>query len=142
MKILTTSTSAQTLRFVPREYVTSATLFLRDDSTNVVTNETVSLTQDGDELVYTASFNLIEGRFYDFNFVVDANLWEQNTLTWDMNFDNWDASQGATLSLYKDKIFCTDQPLDQTEDEYYSVNKNVYVSEDTYDNDYIIIWEK
>jgi len=139
MKILTTSTSAQTLRFVPREYVTSATLFLRDDSTNVVTNETVSLTQDGDELVYTASFNLIEGRFYDFNFVVDANLWEQNTLTWDMNFDNWDASQGATLSLYKDKIFCTDQPLDQTEDEYYSVNKNVYVSEDTYDNDYIII---
>jgi len=142
MKILTTSTSAQTLRFVPREYVTSATLFLRDDSTNVVTNETVSLTQDGDELVYTASFNLIEGRFYDFNFVVDANLWEQNTLTWDMNFDNWDASQGATLSLYKDKIFCTDQPLDQTEDEYYSVNKNVYVSENTYDNDYIIIWEK
>jgi len=139
MKILTTSTSAQTLRFVPREYVTSATLFLRDDSTNVVTNETVSLTQDGDELVYTASFNLIEGRFYDFNFVVDANLWEQNTLTWDMNFDLWNASQGATLSLYKDKIFCTDQPLDQTEDEYYSVNKNVYVSEDTYDNDYIII---
>jgi len=142
MKILTTSTSAQTLRFVPREYVTSATLFLRDDSTNIVTNEIVSLTQDGDELVYTASFNLIEGRFYDFNFVVDANLWEQNTLTWDMNFDNWDASQGATLSLYKDKIFCTDQPLDQTEDEYYSVNKNVYVSENTYDNDYIIIWEK
>jgi len=142
MKILTTSTSAQTLRFVPREYVTSATLFLRDDSTNVVTNETVSLTQDGDELVYTANFNLIEGRFYDFNFVVDANLWEQNTLTWDMNFDLWNASQGATLSLYKDKIFCTDQPLDQTEDEYYSVNKNVYVSEDTYDNDYIIIWEK
>lgn len=139
MKILTTSTSAQTLRFVPREYVTSATLFLRDDSTNVVTNETVSLTQDGDELVYTASFNLIEGRFYDFNFVVDANLWEQNTLTWDMNFDLWNASQGATLSLYKDKIFCTDQPLDQTEDEYYSVNKNVYVSENTYDNDYIII---
>jgi len=139
MKILTTSTSAQTLRFVPREYVTSATLFLRDDSTNVVTNETVSLTQDGDELVYTASFNLIEGRFYDLNFVVDANLWEQNTLTWDMNYDLWNTSQGSTLSLYKDKIFCTDQPLDQTEDEYYSVNKNVYVSENTYDNDYIII---
>lgn len=139
MKILTTSTSAQTLRFVPREYVTSATLFFRDDSTNVTTNQTVSLVQDGDELVYTGSFNLIEGRFYDFNFVIDSNLWEQNTLNWDMNYDLWNASQGAALSLYKDKIFCTDQPLDQTEDEYYSVNKNVYVSEDTYDNDYIII---
>lgn len=139
MKILTTSTDAQTLRFVPREYVTSATLYIRDDSTNVTTNEVVSLVQDGDELVYTASFSLKEGRFYDFDFVVDPNLWEQNTLNWDMNFDKWEDSQGAALSLYKDKIFCTDQTLDQTEDEYYSVNKNEYVTEDTYDNDYIII---
>lgn len=139
MKILTTSTANQTLRFVPREYVTSATLYIRDDSTNVITNEVVSLVQDGDELVYTASFSLKEGRFYDFDFVVDPNLWEQNTLNWDMNFDKWEDSQGAALSLYKDKIFCTDQTLDQTEDEYYSVNKNEYVTEDTYDNDYIII---
>jgi len=139
MKILTTSSSDQTLRFVPREYVTSATLYIRDDSTNETTNEVVDLVQDEDELVYTASFNLIEGRFYDFDFVVDPNLFEQNTLVWELNSDTWDASQGAALSLYKDKIFCTDQNLDQTEDEYYSVNKNEYVTENTHDNDYIII---
>lgn len=139
MKILTTSTDAQSIKFVPREYVASATLYLRDDSTNVETNQTVTLVQSGDELVYTGTFNLVEGRFYDINFVVDPNLWEQDTITWELITDTWDASQGASLSLYKDKIFCTNQTLDQTEDEYYSVNKNQYVTENTYDNDYIII---
>ena len=139
MKILTTSTEEQSIRFTPREYVLSATLYIRDDSTNVVTNETVDFTQEKDELIYTSTFNLIEGRFYDFDFIVDPNLWEQNTLVWELNSDTWDASQGAALSLYKDKVFCTDQNLDQTEDEYYSVNKDEYVTENTHDNDYIII---
>lgn len=139
MKILTTSTSIQSLRFVPREYILSATLFIRDDSTNVQTNETVSLIQDADELVYSASFNLIEGRFYDFDFIVDPNLWEQNTTEWNLNAINWENSQGAELSIFKDKIFCTDQILNQIEDEYYNINKNQYVVQDTNDNDYIII---
>jgi len=139
MKILTTSTSIQSLRFVPREYILSATLFFRDDSTNVQTNETVSLIQDGDELVYSANFNLIEGRFYDFDFIVDPNLWEQNVTEWNLNSINWENSQGAELSIYKDKIFCTDQILNQIEDEYYNINKNQYVVQNTNDNDYIII---
>ena len=139
MKILTTSTSIQSLRFVPREYILSATLFIRDDSTNVQTNETVSLIQDGDELVYSANFNLIEGRFYDFDFIVDPNLWEQNATEWNLNSINWENSQGAELSIYKDKIFCTDQILNQIEDEYYNINKNQYVVQNTNDNDYIII---
>lgn len=139
MKILTTSTSIQSLRFVPREYILSATLFVRDDSTNVQTNETVSLIQDGDELVYSANFNLIEGRFYDFDFIVDPNLWEQNVTEWNLNSINWENSQGAELSIYKDKIFCTDQILNQIEDEYYNINKNQYVVQNTNDNDYIII---
>lgn len=139
MKILTTSTAEQVIRFTPREYVLSATLYLRDASTNVTTDQTVTFTQEKDELIYTGTFNLVEGRFYDFDFVVDPNLWEQNTTVWELNSRFWDASQGAALSLYKDKIFCTDQTLDQTEDDYYSVNKDVYVTENTYDNEYIII---
>lgn len=139
MKILNTSNEVQTINFVPRSYVESATLYIRDDSTNVETSQTVDLVQIGDELQYSGTFNLIEGRYYDFDFIIDRNLWEQNDLSWEFINDNWDASQGARLSLYKDKIFCTDQTLDQTEDEYYSVNKNIYVLENTNDNDYIII---
>jgi hypothetical protein len=139
MKILTTSTESQTISFIPREYILSATLYIRDDSTNITTNQDVTLIQVADELVYTGNFNLIEGRFYDFNFIVDPNLWEQNSILWDFNLDNWENSQGASLSLYKNRIFCTDQVLDQTEDEYYSVNKNQYVTENTFDNEYIII---
>ena len=35
MKILTTSSSAQTIKVIPREYITSGTLSLRNDTTNV-----------------------------------------------------------------------------------------------------------
>jgi len=139
MKILSTSTAEQSIRFTPRDYVQSATLYLRDTSTNVTTDQVVTFTQEKDELIYTGTFELIEGRFYDIDFVVDPNLFEQNAIVWELNSDLWNASQGASLSLYKDKIFCTDQTLDQTEDEYYSVNKDVYVTENTYDNEYIII---
>ena len=34
MKVLTTSANAQTFKVIPREYVTNATLTIRDDSTN------------------------------------------------------------------------------------------------------------
>jgi hypothetical protein len=36
--------------------------------------------------------------------------------------------------IYKDRIFCTDQVIAD-----YTVNKNVYTTENTYNNDYIIL---
>jgi hypothetical protein len=45
----------------------------------------------------------------------------------------------ATNIIYKDKVFCTDQTINQTNNDYYSINKNKFTSEDSYDNEYIII---
>ena len=41
--------------------------------------------------------------------------------------------------IYKDKIFCTNQAINQSNDEYYSVNKDHYISEESSDNEFIII---
>lgn len=115
MKVLTTSTSAQTITFIPREYIDSVTLYLRNESTNTSTTETVSLTHDKGVSTLSNEFSLTEGIYYEFKIL------------------------NGTEVLYYDKIFCTDQTIDQETNNYYSVNKNQYVTEDSYDNDYIII---
>lgn len=138
MKILTTSTGEQTIRIIPRSYPDDVTLILRDDSTNEITTYTLDsmewentdevwnavdlnwndaggyFEEDG-YLVINNQYNLVEGRFYDLTI-----------------------KEGSVV-IYKDKIFCTDQTIDQETNNYYSINENVYTTEDSYDNDYIII---
>ena len=57
MKVLTTSTDAQTIKVIPREYVGTVTLKLRDDSTNEVTTAVVSGITEKNYL--SVSFRLI-----------------------------------------------------------------------------------
>jgi hypothetical protein len=45
----------------------------------------------------------------------------------------------GTDVIYKDKIFCTDQSINQSTNAYYKPNKDVYTTNDTYDNDYIYV---
>lgn len=138
MKILTTSTGEQTIRIIPRSYPDEISLILRDDSTNTETiytveslewennndqwqlanynwNETGGFFEENGYLVINNEYNLVEGRYYDLTIKEGNNV------------------------LYKDKIFCTDQTIDQETDNYYTVNENVYTEETSYDNDYIII---
>lgn len=115
MKHLTTSTDAQTILMIPRSYGSEGTLILRDDSTNEETTEVVSLTKTGEYLSLEHSFSLIEGRFYDFRIEISNDI------------------------VYRDKIFCTDQDINQNVNDYYSVNEGEYTSESSFDNDYIII---
>ena len=75
MKVLKTGTSNQTFTFIPRDYVTTATLILRDDSTNESTSVEATFTKTGDYLSYTGSFDLKEGRFYDLQVPTDRD-WE------------------------------------------------------------------
>ena len=113
MKVLTTSIEPQTLKIIPREYVASVTLKIRDDSTNEIITDTVSAIIEKDYLSISYSFNLKEGRFYDLKLLNGSNV------------------------IYLDRIFCTDQTINQNTNNYYSVNKNEYVSPSS-DNDYII----
>jgi hypothetical protein len=54
------------------------------------------------------------------------------------NFYNLTVTNGTDV-IYKDKIFCSDQTINQASNNYFSVNKDVYTEEATYDNDYIIV---
>jgi hypothetical protein len=114
MKVLTTSASAQVIKVIPRSYPATVTLKLRDDSTNDVTTATVSTTTDRDYLSVSHAFSLKEGRFYDLTLLDGLEV------------------------IYLDKIFCTDQTIDQDTNDYYSINKNEYISEPS-NNDYIIL---
>jgi len=114
MKVLTTSNSNQTLKFIPREYVADITLKLRDDSTNEITTSSIVSTTDKDYMVVNTIFDLKEGNFYDLTILSGTDI------------------------IYKDKIFCTDQTIDQDTNNYYSVNKDEYVSKDG-NNDFIVL---
>ena len=108
MVILTTSTSAQTFKFIPRS-LTYDGLYVTDESTN--TTATISITSSASNDYYetiTASYTLVEGRFY--------------TL---------EVKNGSDI-VFKGKIFCTDQTVST-----YSVNYNNYTQHTT-TNDFII----
>jgi len=115
---LSTSASSQTLKIIPRSYASTINMILRDDSTNTSTTySSISTSTDKNYLVIAQALSpiLVEGRFYDMT-----------------------VKEGADI-IYKDKIFCTDQTVDQENNDYYSVNSGEYTTEDSYDNDYIII---
>ena len=115
---LTTSASSQTLKIIPRSYASTVSMILRDDSTNnETTYSSISTTTDKNYLVISKALSpvLVEGRFYDLT-----------------------VKEGTSI-IYKDKIFCTDQTIDQSNNDYYSVNEGEYTTENSYDNDYIII---
>jgi len=115
MIILTTSAAAQSISVIPRSYLSTFDLSIRDDSTNV--EKTYSITNaliSGNYLNFSNIFNpiLVENHFYDL------------TLT----------SNGKVI--FKDRIFCTDQNIDQLNNDYYDLNENEYLSYNGYDNTY------
>ena len=142
MKILTTSTSAQTLTFVPRSYPTEIILSIRDTSTNTTTRtENVTLTRSNDNASISHAFSLIEGRFYDLNIIEGIGaLWNTYNVQWEAASDNWESIVSSEENIYLDKIFCTDQTINQADNNYYTINSGEYTETTSYpDDDYIII---
>lgn len=142
MKILTTSTSNQTLSFLPREYPSTVKMTLRDNSTNATTTvDTLTLTKNNDNASITNAFALVEGRFYDLNIIKgQGQLWNTLTTQWQLVTDNWENIISSEVVIYKDKIFCTDQTIDQLNDSYYDINSGEYTETTSYpDDDYLII---
>ena len=124
MKILTTSASQQEIKVIPRSFLSSYKLIVKDESANKeVFNDEVTAAASDNYRTLQVTFDpvLKEGRFYTME-VRDSSV--------------------NTLIYYKDKIFCTDQTINQGNNDYYSVNSGEYVYDDTagsHDNDYIII---
>ena len=114
---------------IPREYVTSAYMTIRDDSTNVTVDYTLVPRVDGEGNISTTNDsyniynnnyeNLVEGHFYDLTLYSDVE---------------------KTNVIYKDRIFCTAQKNDiQIDNNFYKINKDQYTEYDGFNNDYIVI---
>ena len=111
MKILTTTPSF--IKFIPREAASSVTLTLTNKNTR--TSETVSLgvsNSNGYMTLYSGIPALVENTNYS------------------MEVKN---SSGDVI--YRDTIFCTNQ----TDFDKFDVHKDDYVTEDTYDNEFIVL---
>ena len=117
MIILTTSATAQSLSVIPRSYVSTFTLSIRDDSTNVEkTYSITSAVNSGNYLNFNNIFDpiLVENHFYDLKLISNGEV------------------------IYKDRIFCTDQDIDQSNNDYYNLNSNKYLDYNDYDNTYLV----
>lgn len=119
------SVSNQTIQILPREYTTSIVLLLRDDSTNSETYlELPTSVKNGNYLDITSVFTLVEGRFYDL-------------VVYKVELGYVLASLTELDVIYKDKIFCTAQNLDQNTNTFYTPNESEYI-EQSANNDFII----
>lgn len=142
MIVLTTTTLAQTLKVIPRTYGTQFTLSVRDDSTNVTqTYEVTNATTTGNYLTFTQAFSpvLVEGHFYDLKLYSDPNFWNTNYFLWEVYNEFWNIDTTNIDTIFKDRIFCTDQEIDQMDNLYYDINKGQYITDNSYNNDYIVI---
>ena len=123
MKVLTTSSSAQTFDVIPRTFVSTYTMKLRDTSKNeevfsASVNAAVVSSDNFRRVSATISPVLKEGRYYDLTLLSGSSV------------------------VYKDKIFCTDQTINQANNNYYDINSGQYTFDETagsHDNDYIIV---
>ena len=139
MIILTTSAAAQTLSVIPRIYTSEFTVAIRDDSTNVkVFYEIQNAVTSGNYLDFTNIFNpiLVENHFYNLELYVDYNFWNTNYGFWQLDNFKWNEDERQVLDIYNDKIFCTDQDINQLENDNYQLNKGEYVHYNGFDNTY------
>ena len=130
MIILKPVNHGQNVYFIKRPFVTNASnisqlIQVTDDITGEDLTYGVGTASEGDFTRLSLNVSgLKEGRFYTFK------VWDKPS-TGGINAKN--------NLVYKDKIFCTDQRISQTTNENYSINEDVYTSEEVEDNDYIVI---
>ncbi len=142
MIILSTSATAQNLKVIPRDYLSTFILSIKDDSTNIVKHyEINSALTTGNYLSFTNVFNpvLIENHFYDITLGVSNSFWNTNIKLWQDDQTLWNVDDTSDGVIYKDKIFCTDQDIDQENNDYYKINKGQYSHYNGYDNTYLVI---
>ena len=128
--ILFNTTATNQFTIIPRDYVSSAYMTIRDDSTNIVDEYELEPRVDGvgniriendRYIIYYSEYeNLVEGHFYDLTIYSDTV---------------------KTNVIYKDRIFCTAQKEEIVagNNYFYKVNKDQYTEYDGFNNDYIVI---
>ena len=108
MKILTTSDTQQDIKIIPRSFLSSYQLIVKDEAANEeIFNDEVTAAATDNHRTLQVTFDpvLKEGRTYTFE-VRDRLV--------------------NTILYYRDKIFCTDQTINQANNDYYDINKDQY----------------
>ena len=129
MIVFSTSALAQTFKVIPRKYEAEFTMSITDDSTNItVFYDITTGTTIGNFLTFNQAFNpvLVEGHFYDLRFFTDFNFWNTNYQLWENDNSLWNVNRTTDVTLFRDRIFCTDQTINQAEDQYYDLNLDIY----------------
>ncbi len=139
MQVLKPTTDPQMFYIIPRIYNIGLTFSLRDDSTNTSVSYTPTVVRENDYLKITGVFTLVEGHFYDIIAHNDYNKWNTNNDYWNFSPDNWESLTKKTFKVTLDRIFCTNQTIEQLNNQGYNVNKDVYKTDNSFNNDYIVI---
>ena len=142
MILLTTSAIAQAISVIPRTYTSNFTMTVRDDSTNVkVSYDIQNATTSGNYLNINNVFSpvLVENHFYDLHLYVDYNFWNTNYSFWNLNEEIWNIESSQTEDIFKDRIFCTDQDVDQLNlNDHYELNKGQFTHYNGFNNTYTV----
>ena len=153
MKHLLPTTNTQTLKIIPRVYSMNVIIKLRDDSTNnEVSFVLPSAVINKNYLELSTVLSLKEGRFYDlkvYEIKGSYKSFKERVLALGGTFENntclltfLQSEELVKITdldiIYRDKIFCTDQSTNQSNNEHYTVNKDVY-KEQKGTNDFIIL---
>ena len=139
MIVFTTSTNAQNFKIIPRTYGSEFSMSITDDSTNIpVYYDITNAATNVNYLTFSQVFSpkLIEGHFYDIRLYTDYNIWNTNYQLWENDNSLWNVDRTTDVTIFRDKIFCTDQQIDQMEDEYYDLNLGIYKTFNSFDNTY------
>tara|TARA_B110000483_G_scaffold171564_1_gene202966 strand:+ start:352 stop:720 length:369 start_codon:yes stop_codon:yes gene_type:complete len=119
---------------------------IRDDSTNVVKSYDITTAGNaiatvGNYMTFNATFNpvLVENHFFDLKLFIDYNFWNTNYSLWQLYDVKWNTDDGQVVDIFNDKIFCTDQDVDQlNQNDYYKLNKDQFTFYNGFDNTYTV----
>ena len=128
---MTTSATGQSLRIIPREFVAVDKVIVRDNSTN----ESYTYNNINTDLSTFANYISITNQ----DGYVDSS---DNSILKEGGFYDFTVFKTGGTAIYKDKIFVTDQTVNQANNDYYDINKDLYKYDETagsHDNDYIIL---
>ena len=129
MIVFTTATTAQTFKVIPRIFAAEFSMSITDDSNNIpVYYDITTGTTSGNYLKFNQAFNpvLVEGHFYNLRLYSDLNFWNTNYQLWENDNLFWNIDRTTDSTIFRDRIFCTDQEIDQIEDQYYDLNLDIY----------------
>ncbi len=142
MKVLKPTLNTQTISIIPRIYSNYVILSIHDESTNEVIDYNLVTSLNNDYLEINNTYNLVEGRWYNIT-LKDVGSGFIERVNEDLGvfeisscfYDFYNVYGGI---IYKDRIFCTNQEVNQPSNDYYTINKNKYIQEVS-NNDFIII---